>query len=108
MGAPHSPLGKLRRPSHQPLGPVGGGTRAAAGDSVSEACLDLLLSALNGQGRAGLGWAPGLQREGPFVRGLQGSLEQKSCPLCCSVASAAPEFARGSFLQIFYGLWVRS
>ncbi|XP_072511832.1 N-acetylglucosamine-1-phosphotransferase subunits alpha/beta isoform X2 [Notamacropus eugenii] len=35
-----------------------------------------------------------------------GSPEQKSRPLLCSVASAAPEFVGSSSLQVFYGLWV--
>ncbi|XP_072452817.1 uncharacterized protein [Notamacropus eugenii] len=43
---------------------------------------------------AGLCSALRPQHDGPFARGLQVPLEQKSPSLHCSVASAAPEFAR--------------
>ena len=78
----------------------------AAGDSVPEACSDPLLSVLHGQGRAGL--RSGSSAQWTFGVCFQGSLEQKSPPLCCSVASAAPEFVGSSSIQIFYGLCVRS
>ena len=83
MGAPHSPLGKLRRPSHQPLGPLGGETCMAAGDSVPETCSDPLLLVPHGQGRAGLGSGSGAQRT--FCEkfsGLSGT-EISSAPLFC-------------------------
>ena len=72
MGAPHSPLDPPKRPSYRPLSPVGGGTCAAAGDPVPEACSDLFLSVpWPQQVWAALGWALRLQRDGPFARGLQ-------------------------------------
>ena len=40
-----------------------------------------------GRSRSGLGWAPRLQRDRPFARGLQVPLEHKSPSLHCSVAS---------------------
>ena len=58
--------------------------------------------------KAGLGSAPGLGRDGHFMSVFQVSLEQKSPPLHCSMASAAPEFVGSSSLQVFYGLWVWS
>ena len=57
---------------------------------------------------AGLGWAASPQRDGPFARGLQVPLEQKSPLLQCSVASGPVEFTVSCYLQMFYGLWVRS
>ena len=110
MGAPHSPLDPPKRLSHRPPSPVGGGTRAAAGDPVPKARSDLFLSVPRPwQGCTRLPVpAPSPRHEGPFARSLQVSLEQKSPSLHCSVASADPEFAVSSFLQMFYGLWVWS
>ena len=76
MGAPHSPLDPPKRLSHRPPSPVGGGTCAAAGDPVPEACSGLfLLVPWPQQLWAGLGSASAARRTfcerfaGPSVGG---------------------------------------
>ena len=89
MGAPHSPLDPPKRLSHRHLSPVYGGTHVAAGDSVPESRSDLFLSVLwPWQGCTQLPvLVPSPRHKGPFVRGLQVSLEQKSPSLQYSVGS---------------------
>ncbi|XP_072471883.1 adhesion G-protein coupled receptor G7 [Notamacropus eugenii] len=81
-GTLRSPLSKLERASHQPLAPVDEGTHVATGDSVPEACSDLLL--LCSMAKAGLGSAPSPAHDGPFVVDSCSDTKMSSCCRNCN------------------------